>query len=125
MSTPGSHVDLSISDERIDHETAVVTVAGDLDVHTAPRLKRRMAELIHHEGCRRFVIDLRRVEFIDSTAIGVLVGRRKELTRRGGSIALVCSDQSVLGIFEIAGLPALFEIHDSPEAALAVPQPIA
>jgi anti-sigma B factor antagonist len=107
----------SLSAERVDLQTAVLSVAGDVDMHPAPKLKRRMTELIH-DGARHFVIDLSQVSFIDSTAIGVLVGRRKDLMRRKGSIALVCADENVLEIFEIAGLPALFEIHDSRQAAL-------
>jgi anti-sigma B factor antagonist len=117
LNLPHGNLNFAISDEAVDAETAIISLKGDVDMHTAPMLKRRMTELIH-EGRRRFIVDLSEVAFIDSTAIGVLVGRRKDLLRRRGSISLVCSDDNVLEIFEIAGLPALFEIHDSREAAL-------
>ncbi|MFL5827554.1 MAG: STAS domain-containing protein [Thermoleophilaceae bacterium] len=117
MNLPHGQLNFAIRDEAIDADTAVISLSGDVDMHTAPMLKRRMTELIH-EGRRRFIVDLSQVAFIDSTAIGVLVGRRKDLLRRRGTIALVCSDENVLEIFEIAGLPALFEIHESRERAL-------
>jgi anti-sigma B factor antagonist len=68
------------------------------------------------------VLDLSMVTFIDSTAIGVLVGAVMRLREvEGGSLTVVCADenQRVLRIFEIAGVESLITLHSSREEALS------
>ncbi|MGH3714399.1 MAG: anti-sigma factor antagonist [Micromonosporaceae bacterium] len=96
----------------------VLEVAGEIDVYTAPLLKERLLELIA-DGTRQIVVDLEAVEFLDSTGLGVLVGRLKELQGLGGHLALVCSQERILKIFRITGLAGFFDIHPSVEAAAA------
>src|SRR6478672_5377018 len=63
----------------------VVRVAGELDIYTAPGLGEAVSGLIR-EGTYDLVIDLTRVEFLDSTGLGVLVGALKNLEARKGSL---------------------------------------
>lgn len=60
--------------EAFDDGTYVVTVNGELDVYSAPQLESELAEL-HQKNVRSVVVDLTECEFIDSTALGLLVTR--------------------------------------------------
>jgi anti-sigma B factor antagonist len=99
----------------------VLVVGGEIDFAASPKLKRTLAEHID-DGARRLILDLSTVTFIDSTAIGVLVGAVMRLHQLGGgSLAVVCSDDNepVLQIFEIAGVDSLIALHRSREQALS------
>ncbi len=105
-----------IEDRQIDAETHLIEVGGEVDLYTAPELKERMVQVID-AGRKRVVVDLTRATFIDSTTLGVLVGGVKRLHEVNGSLALVCSDQSILKIFDITGLDRVFPIHATQEEA--------
>ena len=95
---------------------AVVEVGGEVDVYTAPRLRDRLNEVVG-SGQQHLVVDLGRVDFLDSTGLGVLVGVYRRLSRAGGSLVLVCPHERLLKIFRIAGLDSVFKIYGSvPEA---------
>jgi anti-sigma B factor antagonist len=63
-----------VAAEAFDDGTYVVTVNGELDVYSAPQLESELAEL-HQKNVRSVVVDLTECEFIDSTALGLLVTR--------------------------------------------------
>ena len=101
---------------RLPGRPAVVAAEGDLDMATAPALKRRLLEFLRGSD-DGVVVDLTKVTFIDSTAVGVLVGTQRALPR-GRRFALACADPAVLRIFEITGLDGAFAIYATVEEAL-------
>ncbi len=107
-----------VTDHPLDGEIGVVTVGGELDLQAAPEVKQSLQRAID-EGARQLVVDLSDATFIDSTTIGVMVGARKRLDERGGSMHVACTNQHILSVFEMAGLAEAFDIHDSREQALS------
>ncbi len=106
---------LSISTDAVDN-AVVVHVKGDLDVYTAPRLKESLAEGSVPGRC--LVLDLSEVDFIDSTALGVLVGTLQETQSNGGDFRLVVDDPFLLKIFHITGFDGVFSIFPQVADAL-------
>ena len=90
----------------------VVSVNGDLDLHTAPRLEGELAEL-HESGATKVIVDLIDVPFIDSTALGVLVRAAKRAGTSGSKLILVSNDPRTLRVLEITGLDRVFTIERS------------
>ena len=84
-------------------DCAVLQVTGEVDVYTAPTLREQFQELAA-KGAVHLIADLGRVDFIDSTGLGALVGGVKRLRESSGSLALVISTPRVLRIFQITGL---------------------
>jgi anti-sigma B factor antagonist len=73
-------------------------------------------------GARHLVVDLAEVSFIDSTALGVLIGATKRLHSADGSFAVVCPSEKIGRVFEITGLDQVLAMHTSRDEALsAVP----
>jgi anti-sigma B factor antagonist len=110
-------VGLPISTRGAEGRTGV-SVAGEIDVYTAPRLREEITDLVA-AGTYDIVIDMSEVEFLDSTGLGVLVGGLKKVRAHDGTLQLVCSQDRLLKIFRITGLAKVFVIHDTAEAALA------
>lgn len=98
---------------------SVLSVSGEVDVATAPRLRERLVGLVG-EGRTQIVVDLEQVDFIDSTGLGVLVGALKRVRTNDGDLALVCTGARILKVFEITGLTKVFAIHRSVDDATSV-----
>jgi anti-sigma B factor antagonist len=100
-----------IGDEEIDG-VPVVSASGEIDVATAPPLRDRLQALTT-SGRSTVVVDLLGVTFLDSTALGVLVGALKRCREAGGDLPLVIEEPRILKVFEITGLTGVFPIFDS------------
>lgn len=102
--------------QQLDEQTSVISVEGELDLSTAPRLKMMLLDALE-SGSGRLVLDLSGTTFMDSTALGVLVAvnRHSDLS---GPLTVACSNEKVLQIFEFSGTDAAFAIHPNLEDAL-------
>jgi anti-sigma B factor antagonist len=98
-------------------DCAVIQVTGEVDVYTAPMLREQIRELAA-KGAVHLIADLSRVDFLDSTALGALVGGLKRLREAGGSLALVISTPRILRIFQITGLTKALAARRSVEDAV-------
>ena len=105
----------------IDKSTAngalVIRVNGELDVYTAPKLSEALAEGLAG-GNKTLVVDLTRVGFLDSTALGVLVGGHKKMAAQAVRLSLVIDDPHLSKIFRITGFEDLFTIYPSVAEAI-------
>lgn len=96
-----------------DGETdAKVVVRGELDIHTAPELRQQLLRLAG-QGVSHLVVDVAGVTFIDSTALGVLIGALKRLRQAGGDLVLQSPSSGVRMVLEMTGLNQVFQIHAS------------
>lgn len=116
-------MELTVATRREGVQT-VISVAGEIDVYTAPTLRERLNELVA-DGEYHLVVDMGGVDFLDSTGLGVLVGGLKRARSHEGSLQLVCDQEKILKVFRITGLTKVFPIHASLEGALAAPETIA
>jgi anti-sigma B factor antagonist len=105
-----------IMQRELDDRTSVISVEGELDLSTAPRLKWMLVDSIE-AGRVQVVIDLSLTTFIDSTAVGVLVAVNRSLDG-GARLALVCTRPNVLKIFELSGIDGAFAIYPTLDEAL-------
>ena len=100
-------------------DCAVLQVTGEADACTAPILRERIRDLAA-KGAVHIIADLSRVDFLDSTGLGVLVGGLKRLREHDGSLALVITTKRILRVFEITGLTKAFPPQPSvPDAITA------
>jgi anti-sigma B factor antagonist len=108
----------SLSEEDVDDHTRVLAAAGEIHVSTAPRFQERLNAAIG-DGRTRLVLDFSQVEFIDSTGLSVLLNALRRLSRRKGTLSVVCTNPTVLRLFEITRLDSTFDIVSTREEALA------
>jgi anti-sigma B factor antagonist len=105
-----SVVDFTVTTAELDGNAFVVSLAGEVDLYTAPELKRAL-DGITDLGGTSAVVDLADVSFIDSTTLGVLLRAHSELQGLGGRLVLVASDRRVLRTLEITGLDRVLPIE--------------
>jgi anti-sigma B factor antagonist len=74
---------------RNEQGCVIAAVAGEIDITTVAQLRERLYELADNGGT--LIVDLNRVEFIDSSGLGALVGTARRITEHGGSLYAVCS----------------------------------
>jgi len=111
-----SHV--SLSDEAVDADTHLLRARGELDLDAAPELKRRLAGAIDG-GKTGIVVDLTDAAFMDSTALGVLIGALKRLRVRNGAVAIASEQPTILRILEVTGMNQVLDLHPTADDALA------
>lgn len=110
-------MDLSLN-TRTQGPFQVIEVGGEVDVYTAPKLRETIVSTVD-AGHHRLIVDVERVDFLDSTGLGVLVGSLKRVRAEGGSLDIVCTHERILKIFDITGLDKVFGLHASVAAAIA------
>lgn len=95
----------------------VVDVQGELDMLTAPQLRREVVERL--PDSRVVVLALDGVTFLGTSGLAALIELRENAQRSGTRLVLACTERRVLRPLGIAGLHHLFDIHDSVDGALA------
>ena len=107
-----------IQERTVDERTTVLAVEGEIHVSTAPEFSAMLSATVDG-GRMSLVLDLAGVMFIDSTGLSVLLNALRQVTHAGGQMAVVCSNPTVLRLFEITKLDSTFDIHAEVEPALA------
>jgi anti-sigma B factor antagonist len=102
-------MNFDIQTEQLSEQAFVISLAGEVDLYTAPEFKQQLLEVIN-QGATHVIVDFTNTTFVDSTTLGVLVGGVKRLRTNDGQLALVCSDRNITKIFEITGLDRVFAI---------------
>jgi len=103
-------MNFDIKTEQLGDDAYVISLAGEVDLYTAPEFKQQLLEVIG-QGGKQVIVDFSDTTFIDSTTLGVLVGGVKRLRTNEGQLSLVCSDRNITKIFEITGLDRVFTIY--------------
>ena len=111
-------VEFEITDRKVDDDTHVIAVTGEIDLFTAPEFKQRMSAPID-EGRSNLIVDLTQTTFIDSSSLGVLIGAHRRLKLRGGALLVVCDSEAIAKTFKITGLDGVFTLAGSVDAALS------
>ena len=99
----------------------VVRLAGELDLYNAPEVRETLLQVCSEQP-HRLVVDLAEVEFVDSTALGVLIEARSKLQNRR-SFLLAAPGRETHRALTISGLDRHLSVHDTVEAALSAQIP--
>ena len=94
-------------------KTLIAAVTGELDQHFAASLRDQTDLRISHTNVKRLIFDLSSLEFMDSSGIGVIIGRYKLLRSIGGSVSVVTGRQSVKKLLELSGIGKIMDICES------------
>lgn len=82
---------------------------GELDHHNAERIREALDALIADPAINELVLDMSGVQFMDSSGLGVILGRYRVLSQRGGRLLLSAVPVSIDRIFRMSGLYALVD----------------
>ncbi|SDC38315.1 anti-anti-sigma regulatory factor, SpoIIAA [Paenibacillus sp. UNCCL117] len=96
----------------------IVRLQGELDHHTADAVKTRMEEAILRGHSTHIILSLKQLSFMDSSGLGVILGRYKQITGRGGKMVVCDVNPSVYRLFEMSGLFKILSIQDNERQAI-------
>ncbi len=89
--------------------TLVVKIGGEIDHHTAGEFRSKIDKELNIKNIVNLVLDFDGVTFMDSSGIGAVVGRYKEISARGGKVMLIRVKPQVDKVLEISGLKTILE----------------
>lgn len=98
----------------------VVKLVGELDQYAAASVKGRIDIELESAGRRNLIFDLSGATFMDSSGIGLIIGRYKKLKAIGGSVAVTGALGAVNRVIELSGLSGIVSLTDSLDQALAL-----
>jgi len=111
-------MNLKVTPRSLSQAVQALDLEGEVDVYTAPVLRQAIVDQVE-AGVKHLVINLSRVEYLDSTGLGILIGGVKRLKEQGGSLKLAGPSARITRIFEITGLNKIFDVYASEQEALA------
>ena len=104
--------------EHNEGSARMLTVSGELDLRTSPELEERLARM-WNSNAELVILDLRQIEFMDSTGLRVLLGAHQRAQETGRRFALVRGADQVERVLTLTGVRDLLTVVDAPEELLA------
>lgn len=104
--------------ERNQH-AIIVRLNGELDHHSADRVRTLIEEAMMKDHVKHLVMDMQELTFMDSSGIGVILGRYKQVKAKGGKLIICNANRSVNRLLELSGLFKIIERHDDENSALS------
>jgi anti-sigma B factor antagonist len=111
------HEDLSIHVHLVD-DTQVFELVGSLDIATSPTVRAALTSA-SERGNHRLIVDLTRVDFLDSTGLGALIGGQRRAKEFDGEVRLVAKEGQILRLLRITGLLKVFAVYPTLDEAVA------
>ena len=98
--------------------TLIVLFTGELDHHFAEYARNKIEGELLKATTRNVVFDFSGLSFMDSSGVGVIVGRYSNIRKLGGKVAIVCINQKICRILEMSGILKLIQVYESLDNAL-------
>ena len=96
----------------------IAELRGELDHHSAQEIRNKLDDAIERDKIQNLIMSFEGVTFMDSSGIGVVIGRYKKLSIRGGKLLVTNINSTIGKVFELSGLYKIIKVYASIEEAL-------
>ncbi|CAB1251552.1 anti-sigma F factor antagonist [Clostridium sp. MT-14] len=103
---------------QIKIDKLIVSIKGELDHHSAEEVRIKIDDRLDRDGLNKLIMDFSGVSFMDSSGIGVVIGRYKKLNLKNGSMCIAGATDLVKRVFELSGLFKIIKLYDNVEEAI-------
>lgn len=100
-----------------DGERLIVRLAGELDHYCAQSVRRELDALISDKRIRSLILDFSALQFMDSSGIGVILGRYRQMRDRGGQVGVIHMNRHISRIFHMSGMDRVIRQYDQTQEA--------
>lgn len=107
------------ADMNIQGNVLIVRLNGELDHHSAESLKTKLEQKIVRGHFRHMILSLKGLSFMDSSGLGVILGRYKQISAKGGKMVVCDVSDAIYRLFEMSGLFKILTIQDDESSALS------
>ncbi|WLV23487.1 anti-sigma F factor antagonist [Aciduricibacillus chroicocephali] len=108
------------ADFEVRENVLVVRLSGELDHHEAEKLRDQWRDMIYENPVKHVLLNLEAVSFMDSSGLGVVLGRYKEVLQLGGEMVVCSVTPPVQRLFEMSGLYKIVRHAECEDTALSV-----
>ncbi len=98
--------------------TLVIGIIGELDHHSAEYIRSKMDSEMMKSTTKNILFDFAKVGFMDSSGIGVIMGRYKNIQKLGGRAGIVNPNEQIRKIFEMSGIFRIMPLYENMDSAL-------
>ena len=96
----------------------IIELIGELDHHSAEEVRVKIDDRIDRDNIKSLVMNFKQVTFMDSSGIGVVIGRFKKLQGRNGNVCIVEVNNRVDKVFKLSGLYKIINSYENLEEAI-------
>ncbi|MHA0855517.1 anti-sigma F factor antagonist [Paenibacillus sp. CMAA1364] len=100
-------------------QVLIVRFSGELDHHTANHVRTKLDEAIHTRQTEHIVLSLKDLQFMDSSGIGVILGRYKLIKSKSGRMAVCDVNPAVYRLLQMSGMLKIMNVYESENDALS------
>jgi stage II sporulation protein AA (anti-sigma F factor antagonist) len=101
-----------------ENDKLIVHMMGELDHHSAEEVRNKIDDRIDREKLNKLIMDFSGVTFMDSSGIGVVIGRYKKLSLKSGTVCVAQVSGSVRRVFELSGMFKIIREFNNLEEAV-------
>ncbi|WP_175991148.1 anti-sigma F factor antagonist [Bacillus sp. Marseille-Q1617] len=102
----------------VKKDVLCIRLSGELDHHTAEELREKSSKIIESENIKHIILNLEELGFMDSSGLGVILGRYKQIKQKHGEMVVCAISPAVNRLFEMSGLFKIIRLEPSEENAL-------
>ncbi len=96
----------------------IIYLEGEIDHHSVIALRENMDKEIKRTTARTFILDLSGITFMDSSGIGMIMGRYKLISMMNGSVIISCASDRIGKLLRMSGVDKLVKMCETEDAAL-------
>lgn len=96
----------------------IINLIGELDHHSAEEVRVKIDDRIERDNIKDVIMNFSKVTFMDSSGIGVVIGRYKKLQCKGGSVSVSNLSEAVQKVFQLSGLFKIIKCYNNLDEAV-------
>ena len=106
-------------DMEVEKTTLIVRLGGELDHHTADMVRDKIEQELEKGMVNNLVVNLENLTFMDSSGLGVMLGRYKKVRLLNGKMYICCVPPTIYKIFELSGIFKILPVYENEIDALS------
>ncbi|MFC7391497.1 anti-sigma F factor antagonist [Scopulibacillus cellulosilyticus] len=102
----------------VKHQVLCIRLEGELDHHTSEKLRNQVNEVLQKQPIHHILLNLGELQFMDSSGLGVILGRYKQISSQGGEMVVCSISPAVRRLFEMSGMFKILRLEENEQNAL-------
>ncbi|NLL70069.1 MAG: anti-sigma F factor antagonist [Epulopiscium sp.] len=106
----------------MEKRNMIIKIQGEIDHHTSEALREKIDKAYERYNAKNIIFDFSEIPFMDSSGIGVIMGRYRNSSQKGGQVAIVHLQPQIERVFQLSGLYKIIHRYETIDEALKMLQ---
>ena len=102
----------------MNKDTLIAKMSGELDHHSTEEVREKLERCIINKSAKNLIFDFTNLTFMDSSGIGMIIGRFKLISAMGGKVKIVYKSRQIDKLISMSGLKKIIKVYDDIEQAI-------